>query len=83
MQIANGKQLSEIALLVESGTIRPVIDRVFPFEETDQTLEYVKYKSKNPVVHWIFSICTNMRLFLCFIKIIYDLLDYSSLKRKG
>jgi alcohol dehydrogenase len=29
---ANGDQLAEIALLVDSGIIRPVIDRVFPFE---------------------------------------------------
>ncbi|MGU3376421.1 NADP-dependent oxidoreductase [Chryseobacterium sp. M5A1_1a] len=48
---ANGKQLSEIALLVESGAIRPVIDRVFPFEEINQALEYVESgRAKGKVV---------------------------------
>jgi len=27
--------------LVDTGKIRPVVDRVFPFEETRQAMEYV------------------------------------------
>ena len=38
---ANGHQLAEIASLVDSGIIRPVIDRVFPFESTKEALAYV------------------------------------------
>jgi alcohol dehydrogenase len=38
---ANGDQLTEIASLVDSGIIRPVIDRVFPFESTKEALAYV------------------------------------------
>src|SRR5438034_10007020 len=29
---ANGEQLSKITSLIESGVLRPVLDRVFPFE---------------------------------------------------
>ena len=32
---ANGEQLSQITSLIEAGFIRPVIDRVFPFESTE------------------------------------------------
>lgn len=39
---ADGRQLGEIASLVESGVIRPVIDRVLPFENTAQALAYVE-----------------------------------------
>lgn len=38
---AYGNQLAEIAALVDSGIIRPVIDRVFPFESTKEALAYV------------------------------------------
>ncbi len=38
---ANGAQLGEITRLIEAGIIRPVIDRVFPFEQTREALEYV------------------------------------------
>jgi NADPH:quinone reductase-like Zn-dependent oxidoreductase len=38
---ANGKQLSEISLLIESGVIRPIIDKVFPFEQTNEAVSYV------------------------------------------
>jgi NADPH:quinone reductase-like Zn-dependent oxidoreductase len=38
---ANGEQLSKITALIESGTIRPVMDRVFPFEQTNEALAYV------------------------------------------
>ena len=39
---ANGDQLAEITALIESGIIRPVVDRVFPFGATDQALAYVE-----------------------------------------
>ncbi len=39
---ANGKQLAEITTLIEAGFIRPVIDRVFPFQQTNEAMEYVK-----------------------------------------
>ena len=38
---ANGKQLSEISSLIEAGVIRPIIDKVFPFEQTNQAMSYV------------------------------------------
>ena len=38
----NGTQLAEITRLIESGTIRPVIDRVFSFAQTNQALTYVE-----------------------------------------
>lgn len=39
---ANGRQLAEITALVEAGVIRPVIDRVFPFEKTPEALAHVE-----------------------------------------
>lgn len=48
---ADGAQLSTIASLVESGAIIPVIDRVFPFEETQGALAYVESgRAKGKVV---------------------------------
>jgi len=38
----NGKQLAEITALVEAGIIRPVIDKVFPFAETNEAMSYVE-----------------------------------------
>ena len=39
---ADGKQLSEIARLVDSGVIRPVIDGIFPFKRTPDAIARVK-----------------------------------------
>lgn len=39
---ANGKQLSEITKLIDSGKIKPIIDRVFPFESTNEAIDYVE-----------------------------------------
>lgn len=39
---AEGRQLDEITKLIESGKIRPVIDKVFPFGSTNEALEYVE-----------------------------------------
>jgi NADPH:quinone reductase-like Zn-dependent oxidoreductase len=38
----DGQQLSEIALLIEGGVIKPVVDKVFPFEKTGEALAYVE-----------------------------------------
>ena len=48
---ADGEQLSKITSLIESGAIRPVVDRVFPFEATNEALSYVeKGRAKGKVV---------------------------------
>ena len=48
---ASGDQLREIGRLSESGVIRPVVDRVFPFESTSEALAYVeKGRTKAKVV---------------------------------
>lgn len=48
---SNGTQLGEIAKLIESEAIRPVIDRVFPFEQTNEALQYIERgRSKGKVV---------------------------------
>ena len=48
---ANGRQLREITSLIESGAIRPVIDRIFPFESTNEALAYVESgRAKGKVV---------------------------------
>ncbi|RJT34340.1 NADP-dependent oxidoreductase [Mesorhizobium waimense] len=39
---AQGDQLSEITSLIEAGVIRPIVDRVFPFEATNEALAYVE-----------------------------------------
>lgn len=36
----DGQQLSEIGRLLTDGHIKPIIDRVFPFEQTKEALEY-------------------------------------------
>jgi NADPH:quinone reductase-like Zn-dependent oxidoreductase len=38
---ANGEQLSQITSLIESDVIRPVIDRIFPFDATKEALTYL------------------------------------------
>ena len=48
---AQGQQLAEIAALVEAGVIRPVVDKVFPFEKTAEALAYVESgRAKGKVV---------------------------------
>ncbi|RUT90852.1 zinc-binding dehydrogenase, partial [Mesorhizobium sp. M7A.T.Ca.TU.009.02.1.1] len=43
--------LSKIASLIEAGAIRPVVDRVFPFEATNEALAYVETgRAKGKVV---------------------------------
>jgi NADPH:quinone reductase-like Zn-dependent oxidoreductase len=38
---ADGRQLSEITKLIESGVIKPIVDKIFPFEQTNDALDYV------------------------------------------
>lgn len=48
---AQGDQLSRITGLIELGIIRPVIDKVFPFEQTNEALTYVETgRTKGKVV---------------------------------
>jgi alcohol dehydrogenase len=48
---ASGDQLRELGGLIDSGVIRPVVDRVFPFQSTTDALAYVeKGRAKGKVV---------------------------------
>jgi NADPH:quinone reductase-like Zn-dependent oxidoreductase len=48
---ANGDQLRQITALVETGRVRPVVDRVFPFRSTNEALAYVETgRAKGKVV---------------------------------
>ncbi|MEV5718568.1 NADP-dependent oxidoreductase [Amycolatopsis mediterranei] len=38
---ASGTQLREITSLIDDGAIEPVVDRVFPFESTNEAMAYV------------------------------------------
>ena len=43
--------MREIGALIDSGAIRPVVDRVFPFESTKEALAYVeKGRAKGKVI---------------------------------
>lgn len=39
---ASGSQLRQITPLIDSGAIRPVVDKVFPFESTNEALAYLE-----------------------------------------
>lgn len=48
---ASGDQLNEITSLIDSGIIRPVVDRVFPFESTKEAMAYVEHgRAKGKVI---------------------------------
>jgi len=48
---ANGQQLSEVTKLVEAGIIKPVVDKTFPFAQTNEALAYVESgRAKGKVV---------------------------------
>jgi len=48
---AEGNQLSQIASLIDSGIIHPVMDKIFPFESTNEALAYVESgRAKGKVV---------------------------------
>ncbi|MEI3797004.1 MULTISPECIES: NADP-dependent oxidoreductase [unclassified Chitinophaga] len=38
---AEGSQLSKITALIDAGFINPVVDKIFPFEKTNEALTYV------------------------------------------
>jgi NADPH:quinone reductase-like Zn-dependent oxidoreductase len=48
---ASGEQLRQIAALIDAGHIRPVIDKTFPFQSTNEALAYVETgRAKGKVV---------------------------------
>ncbi len=48
---ASGSQFRQITPLIESGAIRPVVDKIFPFESTNEALAYVESgRAKGKVV---------------------------------
>ena len=48
---ADGDQLRAITSLNDSGIIRPVVDRVFPFESTKEAMAYVEHgRAKGKVI---------------------------------
>ena len=48
---ANGAQLTKITSLINAGVIKPVIDKIFSFEQTNEALAYVETgRSKGKVV---------------------------------
>ncbi len=48
---ADGDQLAQIAKLVDIAAVRPVIDRIFPFESTQEAVAYVETgRAKGKVV---------------------------------
>jgi len=48
---AHGEQLGQITRLIESRVIRPVMDKVFPFEQTNEAMSYVESgRTKGKVV---------------------------------
>lgn len=48
---ASGEQLRQIAALIDAGHIRPVVDKIFPFQSTNEALAYVETgRAKGKVV---------------------------------
>lgn len=48
---ASGSQLREITPLIDTGAIRPVVDKVFPFESTNEAMAYIETgRAKGKVV---------------------------------
>lgn len=48
---ADGQQLSEITSLIEANIIKPTVDRIFSFQETNEALSYVESgRAKGKVV---------------------------------
>jgi NADPH:quinone reductase-like Zn-dependent oxidoreductase len=44
---ASGPQLRALAALYDNGTLRPVLDRTFPFAETLDAMDYVEQGKAN------------------------------------
>jgi len=48
---ADGRQLKTLAALYDAGTLRPILDRTFPFDETLEAMAYVEQgRAKGKVV---------------------------------
>ena len=48
---AQGNQLSQITSLIDAGIIKPVMDKIFPFEQTNEAMVYVETgRAKGKVV---------------------------------
>jgi NADPH:quinone reductase-like Zn-dependent oxidoreductase len=48
---ASGDQLRRIAAVIEAGAVRPVVDKIFPFQSTHEALTYVETgRAKGKVV---------------------------------
>ena len=48
---ASGSQLRQITTLIEQGVIRPVVDKVFPFDSTNDAIAYIESgRAKGKVV---------------------------------
>lgn len=48
---SEGNQLNQITKLIESGKIKPIIDKVFPFEQINEAMAYIETgRSKGKVV---------------------------------
>jgi NADPH:quinone reductase-like Zn-dependent oxidoreductase len=48
---ASGDQLRQISALIDEGAVRPVLDRIFPFESTKEAMAYVETgRAKGKVV---------------------------------
>lgn len=48
---ASGNQLRQITALIESGAILPVLDKIFPFDATNEAIAYVESgRAKGKVV---------------------------------
>jgi NADPH:quinone reductase-like Zn-dependent oxidoreductase len=48
---ANGNQLGQITALIDKGIIRPVVERIFPFDDTNEALALVETgRAKGKVV---------------------------------
>jgi NADPH:quinone reductase-like Zn-dependent oxidoreductase len=39
---ADGEQLNKITSLIESNLIKPVVDRIFPFQATNEAMKYLE-----------------------------------------
>jgi NADPH:quinone reductase-like Zn-dependent oxidoreductase len=44
---ANGAQLRELAVLYDTGHLRPLIDKTFPFDQTLEALAYLEQGRAN------------------------------------
>ena len=48
---ASGEELRQIAALIDAGHIRPVVDKIFPFQSTNEALAYIETgRAKGKVV---------------------------------